>query len=70
MKKFLAIVFTISLVAYSCSDLDVENVNQPDREDSVTAHPINKVGNGHPVTLGQFRVQHICRSRMWIQHLL
>ena len=32
MKKFLAIVFTISLVAYSCSDLDVENVNQPDRD--------------------------------------
>lgn len=32
MKKFLAILFTIGLVTYSCSDLDVENVNQPDRE--------------------------------------
>lgn len=32
MKKFLAILFTISLVTYSCSDLDVENVNQADRD--------------------------------------
>ena len=32
MKKFLAILFVISLVTYSCSDLDVENVNQADRD--------------------------------------
>lgn len=32
MKKFLAILFTVSLATYTCSDLDVENVNQADRE--------------------------------------
>ena len=32
MKKFLAILFTVSLATYTCSDLDVENVNQADIE--------------------------------------